>query len=229
MWTRQELKSKAKITLKQVYWTAVFATVVLSILYATGSSSSNQAAQKSNLDLEATLNGFTGVEWGILFGMLATIVAISVIIDIFVINPMAVGCYRVFAKAGYEETNWKDVFFVFKSGSYLNVVKVMFLYNLFAFLWTLLFIIPGIIKSLEYEMIPFLLAEDPAMPSEEAFATTKKMMDGQKWNAFVLDLSFILWDILASFTAGILEIFYVGPYRHLTEAQLYHTLKGDAQ
>ena len=60
------------------------------------------------------------------------------------------------------------------------------------FLWSLLLIIPGIVKSYEYRMIPYLLADHPEMSKDEAFAASKAMIDGNKWDAFVLDFSFIL-------------------------------------
>ena len=111
------------------------------------------------------------------------------------------------------------------SNGYMNVVKTMFLRGLFTFLWTLLFIIPGIIKGYEYRMIPYILAENPGIDSREAFAVSKQMMDGNKWAAFVLDLSFLGWQILSVFTCGILSVFYVNPYVYMTNAELYVALK----
>ena len=104
---------------------------------------------------------------------------------------------------------------------------IMFLRGLFTALWSLLFIIPGIVKSYEYMMIPYLLAEHPEMTRQEAFAESKRMMDGNKWNAFVLDLSFIGWTLLGICTVGILLVFYVEPYIYLTHAELYHALKNN--
>ena len=99
----------------------------------------------------------------------------------------------------------------------------MFFRDLYTVLWTLLLIIPGIVKSYEYQMIPYLLAENPQMTKEQAFAESKRMMTGQKWRAFVLDLSFIGWNILSALTLGILGIFYVQPYMDATHAALYET------
>ena len=70
-------------------------------------------------------------------------------------------------------------------------------------------------------MVPYILAENPGMNHKDAFAISKKMMDGRKMDAFILDLSFIGWHILAIFTLGILEIFYVNPYIQATKAELY--------
>ena len=100
----------------------------------------------------------------------------------------------------------------------------MFFRDLFTFLWTLLFIIPGIIKSYEYKMVPYLLAEYPDMDRKEVFARSRDMMYGQKWNTFVLDLSFIPWNILSTITFGLVGLFYVSPYQDATYAELYDTL-----
>ena len=90
----------------------------------------------------------------------------------------------------------------------------------------MLFLVPGIIKSYEYRMIPYILADNPTISYEEAFALSKKMMTGNKWDAFVLDLSFIGWRILGGLTCGILSLFYVNPYQYQTNAALYEALKG---
>ena len=86
-------------------------------------------------------------------------------------------------------------------------------------------LIPGIIKSYEYRMIPYILGETPNIPKEEAFALSRAMMTGNKWKAFVLDLSFLGWYILSGLTFGILGIFYVNPYVEQTSAALYQKLK----
>ena len=73
-------------------------------------------------------------------------------------------------------------------------------------------------------MIPYLLAEHPDMPKEVAFAESKRLMSGNKWHAFLLDLSFIGWALLSLITAGIVGVFYVFPYKNMTNAALYEKL-----
>lgn len=85
--------------------------------------------------------------------------------------------------------------------------------------------IPMIVKSYEYLLIPYILTENPDMPSKEVFALSKKMMMGNKWEAFVLHISFLGWFILSACTCGILAIFYVEPYRCYTFAAFYRTLQ----
>ena len=106
-----------------------------------------------------------------------------------------------------------------------GTLLISLLSGLFIFLWSLLLLIPGIVKSYAYLMVPYILADDSDMDPMDAIRLSEQMMQGQKWNAFVLELSFLGWHILSSFTLGILEIFYVRPYVEATRAELYRKLK----
>ena len=86
-------------------------------------------------------------------------------------------------------------------------------------------LVPWIIKSYEYMMIPYLLVDDPDMNHKEAFALSKKMMMGHKWEALVLHLSFWGWHILGFLTCFALTIFYVQPYQAYTLAAYYKVLR----
>lgn len=163
--------------------------------------------------------------FGTVFVVLSIIFAFALGLNIFLFNPVEVGTRKYFVKNETEDASLKEMGVSF-SNDYLNIVKVMFLRDLFTVLWSLLFIIPGIIKMYEYRQIPYLLAENPDMSTDEAFELSKKMMKGNKWKTFVLDLSFIGWQILSGLTAGLLGIFFVNPYVFQTNAALYNTLKG---
>ena len=152
------------------------------------------------------------------------IVAFALALDAFIFNPLELGCQRYFFKNLDEDAKFSNVVFAFDH-SYKNIAKTMFLRDLYIVLWSLLFVIPGIIKSYEYRMIPYILADNPEMPTEEVFAESKRLMSGNKWKAFVLDLSFIGWQLLSVLTCGILSIFYVDPYQYSTNAALYEALK----
>ena len=163
--------------------------------------------------------------FGVTFVVLFLIfMAIVVLLDVFVCNPIEIGCKRFYLRNLNEPAQVGNIGYAFDN-HYKNIAKTMFFRDLYTILWTLLFIIPGIVKSYEYQMIPYLLAENPQMSKEQAFAESKRMMDGQKWNAFVLDLSFIGWHILSGITCGLLGIFYVQPYVDATHAALYETLR----
>lgn len=159
-----------------------------------------------------------------IFGFIASI--IGVCIRIFLLNPLELGGRTFFLKNLKQDSELRELGAGF-TGNYINGVKTLFLRDLYTFLWSLLFVIPGIIKKYEYRMIPYLLAENPGMNTNEAFAISKKMMTGEKWNAFVLDLSFIGWNLLNMLTCGILGIFFVKPYKYQTDAALYETLSSN--
>lgn len=94
--------------------------------------------------------------------------------------------------------------------------------------WMLLFIIPGIIKSLSYSMAPYILADCPQVGAREALRLSKRMTNGHKAEIFVLQLSFIGWMILGAITFGILLVAFVDPYMSLSKAGQYDYLKNRA-
>ena len=156
--------------------------------------------------------------------VMTTVTAIVLLLDAFIVNPIEMGCNKFFLRNLDEEAEISNVSYAFDH-SYKNVVGVMFRRDIAIALWSMLFVIPGIIKSYEYRMIPYLLAEHPEMSWKDAFAESKEMMSGNKWKAFVLDLSFIGWHLLSILTLGLLSIFYVNPYKFATNAALYERLK----
>ncbi|MCR5337182.1 MAG: DUF975 family protein [Lachnospiraceae bacterium] len=163
----------------------------------------------------------------VIFVLLIVFIAMAVgfAISAFVLDPIEVGCNRFFTKNLDEPAAiGSNVLYAFDH-SYLNVAKTMFFRDLYITLWGMLFVIPGIVKAYEYRMIPYLLAEHPEMTKKEVFAKSREMMSGNKWKAFVLDLSFIGWNLLSILTCGILSIFYVNPYINATNAALYDALK----
>ena len=155
------------------------------------------------------------------------VVALIIVIpvSVFLINPLEVGTNRFFVQNLKLDANLREICFAFDH-NYLNCVKILFFRDLYVFLWSLLFIIPGIIKAYEYRMVPYILGDNPNIDREEAFALSNMLMQGNKGKAFVLDLSFLGWYILNGLTLGILGIFYVNPYIKQTNAALYLKLKG---
>lgn len=159
---------------------------------------------------------------------LAVMSILSIAFSIFIANPLIVSLRRYFIKARKKQnTKINVVLDIFKKESWLKVTITMLLKDIFTFLWFLT-IIGGFIKMYEYAMIPYILGDNPKMKWKEAFKLSKQMMKGNKWKLFVLDLSFIGWEILSLFTFGLLNIFYVNPYKIATNVELYELLKKDA-
>lgn len=139
------------------------------------------------------------------------------------LNPFLIGSGRFMVKSIDDRAKVKEIAYGFDH-SYRNIVKTMFHYDMRIFLWSLLFIIPGFYKQYQYRMVPYILAESPDMDYREVLKKSTDMMRGEKWKAFVLDLSFLLWHMLGLITCGIAEILYVAPYHNLTLAALYRKL-----
>lgn len=105
-----------------------------------------------------------------------------------------------------------------------SAFKVTFLTGLYTFLWSLLFVIPGIIKMFSYSMAMYILAENKGKSARECIEESKKMTNGHKAELFVLGLSFIGWALLGSITLGIAYI-WILPYMQATYANAYYYLK----
>ncbi len=180
----------------------------------------NSLSDSEKKQTAARIGGIAAV-----FGLLGLLIfAIILVLDAFIFNPLELGGNRFFYKNLDENADVAEIAYGFDHG-YGNIVRIMFRRDIYVCLWSLLLIIPGIVKSYEYRMIPYLLAENPDMSREDAFATSKAMMDGQKWKTFILDLSFLGWEILSLLTIGLLGVFYVSPYKQSTKAALYEALK----
>ena len=156
---------------------------------------------------------------------LLVIAMLSLLFNIFIANPVIVSGKRYFIKAR-EKDNIKIgvVLGIFKGKNWINVSVIMFLKDIYIFIWYLT-IVMGIIKTYEYRMIPYILAENPQIKRKEAFKLSKQMMKNNKWKAFILDLSFIGWEVLSIFTFGLLNVLYVNPYKVATNVELFTILK----
>jgi uncharacterized membrane protein len=119
----------------------------------------------------------------------------------------------------------EDVLIGYKDGNFGRGLVGYIRYEVFVLLWSLLFLVPGIVKSYAYAQMFYLLADNPKLDAGEAQKKSIAMMDGHKAEMFVLHLSFIPWLLLASVTFG-LAFIYVGPYMEATMAKYYGYLKG---
>ena len=135
----------------------------------------------------------------------------------FVVLPLSVGFLNAFISG--------NMFKIAKTG-YWHKVWGMFLTNLFIALWSLLFIIPGIVKAFSYSMTPFILEEHPELSANEAIDHSRAMMKGHKFDLFWLILSFIGWGFLCLFTFGI-GYLWLTPYMETSVASFYEDVKAD--
>ena len=169
--------------------------------------------------------------WGIAIGLMLLYCIIMAALSYTAIGSLFVGVLAV----GYVGTMMslirgrkpeiKDLF----KGATDNFAESFLaglLLSIFTFLWTLLFFIPGIVKSYSYAMTYFIMNDNPKMKANDAITASRKMMNGHKMELFLLDLSFIGWILLSMLTFGILTL-YVTPYMYQARAAFYEKLKGE--
>ena len=307
MWTRAELKDRAKMCLSRYYWAAFLVSLIFAILSGFGGSNANTQRITSYLEQNESGNGQTdqsslipgelggdgslsgntgsdlasGIElvpglgdaygpgagnagsmvasnlfYRLFAGAVIVIVIISVVIGIFVQPLFEIGRNRFYMESRVtgQSAGIGKLFWGFSNG-YLKLVGTQFLRGLITesvvILASLLGFLVILFNGVEwigsvfwavmicatigafvsvyfqycYLMVPYILAENPDMKTMEVLRLSKEMMDGQKWNAFVLGLSFLGWQLLGTLLCGI-GTFFVQPYVDATFAELYAVLRG---
>ena len=255
-WTGKECKAWAKEALNRNYWKIVLVSFLMLIFCggfsghgfkgaasASGTGETQEAEEtppfSETADSGSTRTGAPSSCASRIVPEKARAVAITIfiliaifafillyILQMLLVNPFRVGIGRFMIKSIDDRADVREIAYGFDH-AYKNIVRTMFHYDLRVFLWSLLFIIPGFYKEYQYRLVPYILAEQPNMDYQEVLRKSRELMEGHKWNAFVLDLSFILWHIFGFITCGIGEIFYVSPYHNLTLAALYRKLSGE--
>lgn len=301
MWTRAELKERAKMCLSRYYWTAFLVSLIFAILSGFGSSTGNiqrvtsYITQSTTDDIESGDNqsgliaggqseselasgielvpglgdayGPTGGNAGsmmagnliyrIFAGAVVVMMILSVLIGIFVQPLFEVGRNRFYLESRITgiPAGVGRIFWGFSNG-YLKIVGTQFLRNLVTGGVVFLCMLPGLISlffnangydtmgsvmlfsggtligtgisiyiQYSFLMVPYILSENPEMKAMDVLRLSREMMQGQKWNAFVLGLSFIGWQLLGTMLCGI-GTFFVQPYVDATFAELYAVLRG---
>lgn len=232
---RIAIKERSKMLLKKNHWLCV-GVAFLSTLTIGGIAGSGSSFFSTSLDstteIPSDANPFVDVEPALVIGVIAfTIIglAFSYVAQVFLTNQFMVGSCRFFLK--YRKNNPVDtgeVFQSYKDKTFLNIAKVTFIRDLFIGLWSLLFIVPGIIKSYDYWAVNYILAVRPDTPYDKALDLSQKMMQGHKMEVFTLGISFFGWYLLATLTCGFLAICYVNPYQSIAMAELYSEIRQDA-
>lgn len=124
---------------------------------------------------------------------------------------------------GGEKINFADLIKGFTEG-FFKIFLLGFMSSLFIFLWTLLFFIPGLVKSYSYAMAPYIMQDDPSKGWNQCITESRQMMKGHKAQLFWLDVSFIGWIIVSCLTGGIGFIF-LAPYKRQAYANFYLAVK----
>lgn len=190
----------------------------------------------SNADLSFGFAGQTifSTDYG-LNSDVAAFIAAGLFLLIIIALVISVGYFVLgsFVGVGYakfnlnlvdrKEANFNSLFAYFsywKTTAATRLLKMIYI-----FLWSLLFIVPGVMAIYSYAMTDYILAEDPNMSAKEAIGQSKAMMYGNRWGLFYLEFSFIGWMILTALTLGIGNLWLV-PYEEAATAAFYREISG---
>lgn len=233
MFNRKDIKERAKALMKARYAEMFIAFLVCSII--TNFIVCGYQTTYNVLIDDVIITEYIGINFGIEILLYKEIVMqvsffiliLALVLSIYKMSVGAIlqtGLTRFFMLSENEEVKFSEIFYYFKQGPAVmfNIIKINFLVGIKSVLWMVLLIIPGIVKMLEYSMIPYLLVENPLASSKEIFAKSKRYTNGFKADIFVFYISFFGWLLLATIPFG---NYLVQPYILQSEAYLYYDIK----
>lgn len=165
---------------------------------------------------------------GIISAAITKISEINIIISILgtlISIVLNFGLISMFLKCSRnEEVEIGNVFEGFKD--FVRISFTLYLQTIYLALWLMLFLIPGLIKMYSYALTSYILIDNPELSYNAAITKSRQMMNGHKWELFILDLSFIGWGILTMITFGLASI-YTYPYMGTARANFYNNLQNE--
>lgn len=227
-----EIRLKARTTLSGKYWLALLVTFLASLFGATANAFSFSFSFDVDLgsiqeifNMELDSPAAAGI-MAVVLGFFIAAFAVSSIISIvrFVLSGVIELGFSQFLLNLYDGKECSVKVLFSKFNEFGRGFLQSLLRGIYTLLWTLLLIIPGIVKSYSYAMTPFIMAEDPNIKPNDAITMSRKLMDGHKLDLFILDLSFIGWHLLCILTLGIGEIF-LAPYINAAHAAFYREIR----
>ena len=227
------LKNRAKTKLRDIYWPSFAVSLVYTCIFSALSSGGTlysvftRGTSVFEEFFSSAQNGgdaasaYGPFQFRLTFNPLSSFGSVAMFL---LAGPLMVGLTHYFLHvADRNDPQFNDLFGQFKN--FGNTCALYLLTTIFTFLWTLLFIIPGIIAGISYAMAPYIVAEHPEIRAADAIRMSKDMMKGHKGEYFILQLSFIGWFLLSILTLGIGFIF-LSPYLSAAEAEFFNEVSG---
>ena len=230
MWSIRDVKDKGKSALKRNYWRSVVVAALMFLLGAVTSALSRIRRESilQNVGFEPlhemAPNELLIIAGIVVVGYMSIIVAAALVKIIFANALEAGGClfFRNNAEKGSAEVALVREGF----SDYAHVFVTLLLKDVFEVLWLCLGIIPGLVKNYSYKMVPYIVKEYPDLSEIEVITLSRRMMDGNKWRTFLLDLTFLGWLIAGIATFGLVSVLWSLPYYENTMAALFLELNG---
>ena len=235
MRSASDFRLLARNALTNKWGIAIVAGLIASILGGASSSgggginfnfNTNDSSENVQFSLEEYVNSehfqtFLAIFLSVM-GIIIVVALVVSLVYLFIGSIIELGYSKFNLKLiDMQEATLNDLFDYFRHWKVAIISRL--LRSVYTFLWSLLFIIPGIIASYSYAMTSYILAEHPEMSASEAIEISKKIMDGNKWRFFCLQLSFIGWDLLSIFSCGIGNLF-LNPYKQVAYAGFYRDI-----
>ena len=233
-----DFRSIARNALKGKWGIAVIAGLIASLLGAIGSSGPELNLELNEGNFNASLqilgqdvistNG--GAEFWTIFAGIATYIAIFAVITgiaLFILGSIVEVGYMKFNLDLVDRQKEAEIgtmfgyFQFWKSAAFARLLK-----GVYILLWSLLFIIPGIIAAYSYAMTSYILAENPELTASEAIERSKQIMSGNRWRLFCVQISFIGWEILSTLLTFGIGGLWITPYKQAATAAFYREISG---
>ena len=184
----------------------------------------------SSIDSIADLNGIIPTEYHVTFMVILSVLSFIGIVFAIVHFVLGGAITLGYVKFNLNLVDHKPATFaqLFSEMHRLGTgILMQLLRGIYTFLWSLLFVIPGIYAAYGYAMTPYILQENPEMTANEAIGKSKELMDGNRWRLFCLEISFIGWSLLCVlFTLGI-GFLWLSPYMEASFAAFYREIKAE--
>ena len=215
MKTNSEIRQESLAFMKGNWGPAVGVTIVfLLLVYAC-----SFVATTIGLSLGQSIDDENGL----------SVQALSMLASILVVFPLTFSAVKLFLNfvRGEQALKAKELFNAFKKPCYGKSMGLYLLITIFTTLWTLLLIVPGIIKSLSYSLAPYILADNPELTANEAINQSMKMMNGHKMQLFLILLGYLGFALLSILALGI-PLLWLYPYYQVVLAKFYEEVKSEA-
>ena len=171
------------------------------------------------------IRSLVGTDEAAVVVMLLGALALLYLFQIFVAGVCRTVVIRMFLEGRcYEKVPGQRIWFLLRVKKWCHVAVANFVAGVFLTLWSLT-LIGGIIKSYSYHLVPYILAENPAIKVLDAITLSRKLMKGHKWECFLLELSFLGWDLLGIITLGLSNVLFTAPYKMAVFGEYYARLR----
>lgn len=175
------------------------------------------------------IRSLVGTDSGAVVVLLIGAMILMLLAEVFVTGVFRTAVFRMFLEGRcYERVPMQRAWFLLRVKKWCHVGMVQFVTSIFSLLWGLT-LVGGIVKRYSYYLVPCILAENPAIGALDAITLSRRLMNGHKWECFVLEMSFLGWDVLGVCTWGISDVLFNTPYKTAVLGEYYVSLRGQGQ